>query len=90
MSFVKYNICSGDASTRDVLRELSDSYVVFCKEDEIPRPDSIPLSVLDHPLGTQYKADSVNRDPPELTLSSTGDDHPVSVLCLDSLLNIVF
>ena len=81
MGFVKYNLHSGGASTRDILRNLP--FAVPCNYDEIPHPDSIPLSVLDHPLGKWYKAGVANDDPPEPTPSPTESNHPVSVHSLD-------
>ena len=50
---------------------------------EIPDPESIPLSVLERPLGKRQGINFAAYDPPELSLME--DTHPVSVLCIDSL-----
>ena len=54
-----------------------------------PDPDSIPLSVLNHPVGKRHEIDFGAYDPPELTLTPAEGVHPVSVLCLDSPVQIL-
>ena len=50
---------------------------------EFPDPESIPLSVLEHPLGKRHEINFAAYDPPELSLVE--DTHPVSVLCINLL-----
>lgn len=58
----------------DKLRELPDP--IPCSDELMPDPDSIPLSILNHPLGKEHEIDFAAYDPPEITLSPVeGVDH---------------
>ena len=46
---------SGSVFHGDKLRELPDP--IPAREEIIPNPDSIPLTVLNHPLGTKHEID---------------------------------
>ena len=46
---------SGSTFHGDKLRELPDP--IPAREEIIPNPDSIPLTVLNHPLGTKHEID---------------------------------
>lgn len=65
----------------DKLRELPDP--TRCRDEIIPNPESIPLSVLNHPLGTRHEVDFAAYDQPEITLSPVEGGDPVLVICLD-------
>lgn len=85
MSPLKYKIASehGDRFNRDLLREVSD--LATCRDELIPDPASIPLSILDHPLGKQRVIDFATYGPLELALSGPSEGaHPVLVLCPNS------
>lgn len=73
----------GAALHGDKLRELPDP--TPCRDEIIPDPDSIPLSILNYPLGKKQEIDFTAYDPPELTLSRVeGADSVLVVLYLDS------
>jgi len=76
---VQYNISNAQGANfhGDKLRELPDP--IPCRDEIIPDPDSIPLSILNHPLGKKLEIDFAAYDPPELTLSPTEGIDPVSV-----------
>ena len=82
--FLQYNICSvyGLFFHGDKLRELPDP--IPCRKEIIPNPDSIPLTVLNHPLGRSQEIDFAAYDPPEVTFSPAEGGDPVFVLRLDS------
>lgn len=81
---MKYNLFATDDSFdyhANEFREVPDS---TCIDNAvvIPDPDSIPLSVLNHPLG---KRDEINFAAYDLSVvSPMKGDHPMLVLCLDS------
>lgn len=74
---VKYKLSSMYGITFDGerLRDLPES--ATCGDDAIPDPDSIPLSVLNHPPGKRHEINFNAYDPPELTLSPTEGTHAV-------------
>jgi hypothetical protein len=55
---------------KDQLRELPDA--IPCRDEIIPHPDAIPLSVLKYPVGKRLKVDITAYSPPEITLSPEG------------------
>jgi len=65
----------------DKLRELEDP--TPCRDEIIPDPDSIPVDILNHPLGNKHEIDFAAYDPPEITLSPTDGGDPMSVFYLD-------
>ena len=75
----QYNIsCVEGAVFRgDKLRELPDP--TPCRDEIIPDPDSIPLFILNYPLGKKQEPDFAAYDPPELALSPTDGVDPVLV-----------
>lgn len=76
-SSIKYRISSARemSSGGNKLPELSAP--IPSGEEIIPEPNSIPLSVLNHPLGEKLKINFAAYDPPELTLSPTKGTHPL-------------
>ena len=84
MDFLQYNICSANGRIfhGDKLRKLPDP--IPCRDEIIPNPDSIPLTVLNHPLGISQEIDFAAYDPPEVTLSPAEGGDPVFVLHLSS------
>ena len=83
-SSLQYNIGNVYGATfhGDKLRELPDP--IPCKDETIPDPDSIPLSILSHPLGKRHEKDISAYNPPEVTYSPTEEGDPLSVLHLSS------
>ena len=78
---MKYNLLNTyDAFSVDKSQESPDPTPSV--EMVVPGPDSIPLSVLNHPAGKRDEIDFAAYDPP--VLSPTEGDHPVLVLCLNS------
>ena len=80
MRSAKYNLGSarGLFFPNDQLRELPDP--IPCRNDVIPEPDSIPPeSVLNNPISKRLEINLAAFRPPEPTLSSAENDHPVSV-----------
>ena len=77
---LQYKICNthGPAFDGDKLRELPNP--IPCRYEIIPNPDSIPLTVLNHPLGISQEIDLAAYDPPDLTLSPAAGGDPVFVL----------
>ena len=63
--------------------------MISCGDEIIPDPDSIPLSVLNHPPGNRLEINFAAYDPPEVTLSPLEASHPVSVPCPNSPLEIL-
>jgi hypothetical protein len=83
---IKYKLpCEGFFEPR--LPELPDP--ISCRDEIIPDPDSISLSVLNHSPGKRLEIDFAAYDPPEITFLSSEGAHPVSVLCLNSPLEIL-
>ena len=82
---MKYKIGSVCESIHslDLPRDLPGPF--YCRGDEIPDPESVPLSILDHPIGKPHEINFAAYDAPELTLSLMEGAHPVLVLCLSSL-----
>ena len=63
---------------------------VISRVDEIiPDPDSIPLSVLNHPPGKRLEINFAAYDPPEIALSPSEETHSVSVPCPNAPLEIL-
>ena len=62
---------------------------VPCRDEIIPDADSVPLSVLNYPLGKRHEIDFSAYDPLELTLSPAEEARPVSVLSPYSLFEIL-
>ena len=56
-NFYQYQIPheSGSSFHGDKLRELPDP--IPARDEIIPDPDSVPLTVLNHPLGTKHEVD---------------------------------
>ena len=78
-SFVQYNISNQGASfCGDKRRELPDP--TPCRDGIIPDPDSIPLSILNHPLGKRLEIYSAAYDSPELALPPTEGANPLLVV----------
>lgn len=79
---MQYNFCSthGPVFEEDQFKELNDP--IPCRDELIPDPDSIPLSVLNQPLGKRHEINFAAYDPPEPTLPPTEGDHPGLVLCV--------
>ena len=52
----QYQICheSGTVFHGDKLRELPDP--IPARDEIIPDPDSLPLTILNHPLGTKHES----------------------------------
>ncbi|KAF9781672.1 hypothetical protein BJ322DRAFT_1161455 [Thelephora terrestris] len=66
------------ASTPGAFHQLQDlSEPIPCREEIIPDPDSIPLSILHNPLKKRHEIDFAAYDPPELTLSPAEGAHPL-------------
>ena len=64
---VQYNLCSGDGGFHgDKLRALPDP--IPARNEIIPDPDLIPLSVLNHPIGNKYEVDFAAYDSPTPTV----------------------
>lgn len=86
--FLQYSIAhTGVAIHGDKLRELPEP--IACRDEIIPNPDSTPLSILNHPLGTKHEIDFAAYDPTELSLSPEGGDDPVLVLYFDLLFTML-
>jgi hypothetical protein len=75
VSSVKYNLGSvhGVSFDGDRLRNLPES--ATCGEGMIPDPDSIPLSVLNHPPGKRHEINFAAYDLPEFTFSPAEGIH---------------
>jgi hypothetical protein len=86
---MQYNIGSAQGASfhGDKLRELPDP--TPCRDEIIPDPDSIPLSILNHPLGGKNEIDFAAYDPPELTLSPAEGDDPMLALHPDSSFEVL-
>lgn len=82
MGPVKYKISSAHELIFDgnKLRDLPDP--IPCRDEIIPDPDSIPLSVLNHPIGKKNEINFAAYDQPELPLSPVEGAHPMFVLPL--------
>lgn len=80
--FVKFDIASepGYSFYADQLREPTGR--VCCGDEIIPDPDSIPLTVLNHPRGKMLEINFAAYDPPEPSDLSMEGGHPVLVLRL--------
>ena len=81
----QYNIGSAQGASfhGDRPRELPDP--TPCRDEIIPDPDSIPLSILNYPVGEKHEVDFAVYDPPELTISpKEGANTLLAVICLDS------
>lgn len=69
---VQYSRRSEDVGFHgDRLRSLPDP--VPTKNEIIPDPDSIPLSILNHPIGNKHEVDFAAYDSPPPTVSSPAD-----------------
>ena len=80
---MKYKLCSvhGKSFEGDKLKGRTNP--IPCRDEIIPDPDSIPLSVLHHhPLGRRHEINFAAYDPPEPMPSPTEGAHPGFVLCL--------
>ena len=87
---VKYKIRSSKSDDGLFKTKFPEMPMPMLSRDEIiPDPDSIPLSILNHPPGKRLEIDFAAYDPPETTLSALEETHPVSVLCPSSLLKIL-
>ena len=77
---MQYNIGSAQGASfhGDRLRELPDP--TPCRDEIIPDPDSIPLSILNHSLGKEHEVDFAAYDSPEIT---AGGVDPLLVFYLD-------
>ena len=87
---MQYNIGSAQGASfhGDKLRELPDP--TPCPDEIIPDPDSLPLSILNHPLGKKHEIDFAAYDPTELTHSPPeGIDPVLVVLCFDSSFEVL-
>jgi len=86
---LQYNHCSAHGLTfhGDKLRELPDPKP--CKYETIPDPDSIPLSILNHPLGKRHEKNFSAYDPPEVTHCAAEEGDPLSVLFLGSSFTVL-
>ena len=87
---MQYNIGSAQGASfhGDKLRELPDP--TPCPDEIIPDPDSLPLSILNHPLGKKHEIDFAAYDPPELTHSPPeGSDPVLVVLCFGSSFEVL-
>ena len=75
---VKYKIRSGksyDGLFKAKFPEMPKS--IPSRDEIIPDPDSIPLSVLNNPPGKRLEIDFAAYDPPDATLSALEETHPV-------------
>ena len=79
---VKYKVGSshGIVVDGDRLRDVPDP--VPCRDETIPDPDSVPLSILNHPIGKRHELNFAAYDPPELAPCPGEGTHPVSVFCI--------
>ena len=73
---MKYNFCSshGPAFEEDQFQELTTP--IPCRDEVIPDPGSISLSILNHPTGKRHEINFAAYDPPEFTTSHTEEVHP--------------
>ena len=81
IDFVKYNI--GNEHGIDFFRtkQFREVLVPFpVRSKMIPDPDSIPPSILNHPLGKRHEIDFSAYDPPRLTPAPVEGIHPALVL----------
>ena len=86
--FTKYNIASQHFTfDGDNLRKLPDP--VPCRDETIPDPDVIPLSILNYPPGKRLEISFTAYDPPEVPLLPMGESHPMLVLQPDFLSDIL-
>ena len=83
IDFVKYDICSEHGIFFFDHKQLRTLDLFPIRNEMIPDPDSIPLSILNHPLGKRHEINFSAYDPPKLTLSPVEGAHPVLVLNLD-------
>lgn len=76
---IQYNIGGVQGATLygDELRELPNP--TPCKDEIIPDPDSIPLSILNYPLGKRQEIDFAAYDSPGSTHSPMEEAYPVLV-----------
>ena len=87
---VKYKIRSSESNEGLFKAKFPERPTPIPSKDEIiPDPDSIPLSVLNNPPGKRPEIAFAAYDPPEATLSALEETHPVSVLRPSSLLEIL-
>jgi len=69
---IQYSIRSEDAGFHgDRLRSLPDP--VSVRNEIIPDPDSVPLSVLNHPIGSKHETDFSAYDCPSPTVPPAVD-----------------
>lgn len=88
MRSVQYDIGSTHGMNFFYDKQFREVTVPTPRGDEIiPDPDSVPLSVLNHPVGKRHEIDFAAYDLPELTPTHTEGDHPVSVTCRDSFIS---
>lgn len=59
----------------DRLRDIPDP--IPCRDETIPDPDSVPLSILNHPIGKRYEPNVAAYGPPELASCLGEGTHPV-------------
>ena len=87
--FFKYKIPSENdiMSFEFKLPELEKP--ISCRDELIPDPDSIPLSILNYPPGKRLAIDLAAYDPPEAMLSPSEGTHPLSVPFPNSPLEIL-
>ena len=80
MGPMKYIWCSVDSFEfgQDQFKELMGPYP--CRDEIIPDPDTISLSVLNYPPGKRHEINFAAYDLPEFTLSPTEGAHPGLVL----------
>lgn len=69
---MQYNVANErEGFHGDKLRALPDS--IPARDEVIPNPDSIPLSVLNHPTGSKHEIDFAAYDHSTSTVSSSVD-----------------
>ena len=87
---VKYKIRSSESDDGLFKAKFPEMPMPMPFRDEIiPDPDSISLSVLNNPPGKRLEIDFAAYDPPEATLSALEETHPVLVRFPSPLLEIL-
>ena len=69
---IQYSMCSeGNSLNGDNIRTLPDP--IPANSEIIPNQDSVPLSVLNHPIGNKLKTDFAAYGSPTSTVPPSGD-----------------
>ena len=90
MGSIQYNIGCVEGATFHGKKLQELPYPMPCRDEIIPDPDSIPLSILNYPLGKKHEVDFAAYDSPELTHSPTEGTVPVlAVLHIDSSFEVL-